>query len=318
GDRTGASWRPSSRKVTVGPCWRTVTDESHLRHSWRRKTVTAGTHHEAELEESNCWESCGERVGGPQLVGLLLRQAGHLSTQCWRTATAGTPLETELDDIDWWDFSEDRAGGKQLASHLSTKCCSTATVHSAGGQRLLGHLLRPGGQRLLGLLWRQSWMTVTGGTPLAYKLEDSDLWDSSEEELEESDWQDISVHTAGRQQLLGLLWRQSWMTVTGECQCEGQSEGKWCPAGQRWDDDLCGCVCAADCPGSQPLNPDTCLCQCRESPQSCLRQGKRFNPNTCSCYRLPCRKPRRVCLAGFYYSHQVCQCIPNYMRPEWN
>ncbi|XP_070711611.1 vascular endothelial growth factor C-like isoform X2 [Pempheris klunzingeri] len=105
---------------------------------------------------------------------------------------------------------------------------------------------------------------------------------------------------------------------TCECQCEGQGEGKWCPSGQRWDEELCGCVCAAECPGSQPLNPDTCLCQCRESPQSCLRQGKRFNPNTCSCYRLPCRKPRPVCQTGFYYSHQVCQCIPNYMRPEWN
>uniref|UniRef100_A0A665WGZ8 Platelet-derived growth factor (PDGF) family profile domain-containing protein n=1 Tax=Echeneis naucrates TaxID=173247 RepID=A0A665WGZ8_ECHNA len=97
-----------------------------------------------------------------------------------------------------------------------------------------------------------------------------------------------------------------------------QGEGKWCPAGQRWDEDLCGCVCAADCPGNQPLNPDTCLCECRESAQSCLRQGKRFNPNTCSCYRLPCRKPRRVCPAGFYYSHQVCQCIPKYMRPKWS
>uniref|UniRef100_A0A8C6WWJ3 Platelet-derived growth factor (PDGF) family profile domain-containing protein n=1 Tax=Neogobius melanostomus TaxID=47308 RepID=A0A8C6WWJ3_9GOBI len=85
-----------------------------------------------------------------------------------------------------------------------------------------------------------------------------------------------------------------------------------------WDEELCGCVCDAACPGNHPLNPDTCLCQCRESPQSCLRQGKRFNPNTCSCYRLPCRKPRRVCQAGFYYSHHVCQCIPNYMRPEWN
>uniref|UniRef100_A0A8C2ZJW5 Platelet-derived growth factor (PDGF) family profile domain-containing protein n=1 Tax=Cyclopterus lumpus TaxID=8103 RepID=A0A8C2ZJW5_CYCLU len=81
---------------------------------------------------------------------------------------------------------------------------------------------------------------------------------------------------------------------------------------------LCGCVCAAECPGNQPLNPDTCLCQCRESQHSCLRQGKRFNPKSCSCYRLPCRKPRRVCQTGFYYSHQVCQCIPNYMRPEWN
>uniref|UniRef100_A0A3B3V262 Vascular endothelial growth factor C-like n=1 Tax=Poecilia latipinna TaxID=48699 RepID=A0A3B3V262_9TELE len=45
---------------------------------------------------------------------------------------------------------------------------------------------------------------------------------------------------------------------------------------------LCGCVCAVECPRNQPLNPDTCLCQCRESPQTCLRQGKRFNPNTCS------------------------------------
>uniref|UniRef100_A0A3B5A3F0 Vascular endothelial growth factor C-like n=1 Tax=Stegastes partitus TaxID=144197 RepID=A0A3B5A3F0_9TELE len=104
---------------------------------------------------------------------------------------------------------------------------------------------------------------------------------------------------------------------TCECQCEGQGDGKTCPTGQRWDDELCGCVCAADCPGNQPLNPDTCQCQCRETPQSCLRQGKRFNPNTCSCYRLPCRKPRRACQAGFYYSQKVCQCIPDFMRPEW-
>uniref|UniRef100_A0A8C5GCM7 Vascular endothelial growth factor C-like n=1 Tax=Gouania willdenowi TaxID=441366 RepID=A0A8C5GCM7_GOUWI len=96
-----------------------------------------------------------------------------------------------------------------------------------------------------------------------------------------------------------------------------QVGGKLCPPGQRWDEELCGCVCAANCPGNQPLNPDTCLCQCRESQHSCLRQGKRFNSNTCSCFKLPCRKPRRVCQTGFYYSHQVCQCIPNYMRPEW-
>lgn len=40
-------------------------------------------------------------------------------------------------------------------------------------------------------------------------------------------------------------------------------------------------MCAADCPRNQPLNPDTCLCECRESPQSCLRQGMRFNSSTC-------------------------------------
>lgn len=68
---------------------------------------------------------------------------------------------------------------------------------------------------------------------------------------------------------------------SGECQCEGQGEGKSCPARQRWDDELCGCVCAEECPRNQPLNPDTCRCQCRESPQTCLLQGKRFDKNTC-------------------------------------
>lgn len=103
---------------------------------------------------------------------------------------------------------------------------------------------------------------------------------------------------------------------TCECQCEGQ--GRLCPAGQRWDEELCGCMCAAECPRNQPLNPDTCLCQCRESSHSCLLQGKKFDSNTCSCYRLPCRQPRPVCQTGFYYSQQVCQCIPKYMRPDWN
>uniref|UniRef100_I3J0H5 Platelet-derived growth factor (PDGF) family profile domain-containing protein n=2 Tax=Oreochromis TaxID=8139 RepID=I3J0H5_ORENI len=92
----------------------------------------------------------------------------------------------------------------------------------------------------------------------------------------------------------------------------------FCVVQNRWDDDLCGCVCAAECPRHQPLNPDTCLCQCRESHESCMRQGKKFNPNTCSCYRLPCRNPRRICQAGFYYSRLVCQCIPNYLRSERN
>uniref|UniRef100_A0A8C7YCJ4 Platelet-derived growth factor (PDGF) family profile domain-containing protein n=1 Tax=Oryzias sinensis TaxID=183150 RepID=A0A8C7YCJ4_9TELE len=102
----------------------------------------------------------------------------------------------------------------------------------------------------------------------------------------------------------------------GECQCEGRGEGKFCPAGQRWDDELCGCVCAAACPRNQPLNPDTCLCECRESPQSCLRQGMRFNSSTCSCYRRPCRSPKRVCQPEYYYNYRVCQCIPNFMK--WN
>ncbi|XP_010780102.1 vascular endothelial growth factor C-like isoform X2 [Notothenia coriiceps] len=109
-------------------------------------------------------------------------------------------------------------------------------------------------------------------------------------------------------------WKLSHNTC--ECQCEGQGEGKWCPAGQRWDEELCGCVCAAECPRNQPLNPDTCLCQCRESGPSCMLQGKKFIPNSCSCYKWPCRKPQPVCQAGNYYSDKVCQCISNNYRSQ--
>lgn len=110
-------------------------------------------------------------------------------------------------------------------------------------------------------------------------------------------------------------WRLDQHTC--ECQCAVTPDGSSCPPSQRWDDQLCGCVCSAQCPRNQPLNPDSCQCECRESPASCLRQGRRFNTHTCSCYRLPCRKPRRACQSGFYYSQQVCQCIPDYMRPQW-
>lgn len=104
-----------------------------------------------------------------------------------------------------------------------------------------------------------------------------------------------------------------------ECVCEGQPAPGACPPNQRWDPELCGCVCSATCPRSQPLNPETCLCQCRESPQTCLLQGKKFNPQSCSCYRLPCRNPHRKCPPEFYFSHYVCHCVPNYMRSgEWN
>ncbi|KAM9437265.1 vascular endothelial growth factor C-like isoform 1-T1 [Salvelinus alpinus] len=104
-----------------------------------------------------------------------------------------------------------------------------------------------------------------------------------------------------------------------ECLCEDQPAAGTCPPNQRWDPELCGCVCRAECPRSQPLNPETCLCQCRDSPQTCLLEGKRFNAHNCSCYRLPCRKPHNSCPTGFYYSHYVCQCIPNHMRSgEWN
>lgn len=36
----------------------------------------------------------------------------------------------------------------------------------------------------------------------------------------------------------------------------------------------------------------------------------------CSCYRRPCRSPKRVCQPEYYYNYRVCQCIPNFMK--WN
>lgn len=101
--------------------------------------------------------------------------------------------------------------------------------------------------------------------------------------------------------------------VTGVPQPSGEVVPS-CPPYKRWDPMRCGCVCHNQCPPSQPMDPDTCDCQCRESEQSCFLQGKRFKADNCSCYRLPCKDPNKKCQQGSYYSHLVCQCIPNYYR----
>ncbi|KAG5284161.1 hypothetical protein AALO_G00023600 [Alosa alosa] len=86
------------------------------------------------------------------------------------------------------------------------------------------------------------------------------------------------------------------------------------PAGVvRWDPE-CGSLCQVQCPASQPLDPETCLCQCKKSEQTCMLLGKKFKADNCSCYRLPCKDPHRKCPSGSYYSHLVCQCIPNFLR----
>ncbi|KAJ8405470.1 hypothetical protein AAFF_G00319430 [Aldrovandia affinis] len=105
---------------------------------------------------------------------------------------------------------------------------------------------------------------------------------------------------------------QSLDQVECGCVCEGSAGS--CPSGQHWDPERCACVCRIDCPRALPLQLGTCLCQCKESPRTCLLQGKRFNPQNCSCYRLPCRTPYRKCPSGFYYSHYICNCIPDHMR----
>lgn len=83
---------------------------------------------------------------------------------------------------------------------------------------------------------------------------------------------------------------------------------------EEWDDDACQCVCRKSCPRHLPLNTNTCTCECSESPASCFRRGKKFDPYTCRCYRLPCRSQVRQCQPGLYFSHFVCSCLPLYMK----
>ncbi|XP_054643115.1 vascular endothelial growth factor C-like isoform X1 [Dunckerocampus dactyliophorus] len=210
-----------------------------------------------------------------------------------------------------------------FVNHTACECLPKRPLHSIIRRAATDHLCSPPAVPCVsGYLWDPVNCMCVSADAINYSVKDTEALDSGllalcgpNRVLKESSCECI-CRNGLTEASCGPGWKLDHNTCA--CQCEGQGEGKWCPLGQRWDEDLCGCVCAAQCPGNQPLNPDTCLCQCRESPQSCLRQGKRFNPNTCSCYRLPCRTPRRACLAGFYYSHQVCQCIPNYMKPEWN
>ncbi|KAJ8337581.1 hypothetical protein SKAU_G00365470 [Synaphobranchus kaupii] len=103
--------------------------------------------------------------------------------------------------------------------------------------------------------------------------------------------------------------------ATCDCVCVEFPQGR-CHPGQRWDTERCTCACLPNCPRGHAPQPGTCLCRCRENPRTCLLQGKRFNPQTCSCYRLPCRTPHRKCPPGFYFSHYVCNCIPDHMRTD--
>ncbi|KAM9766800.1 vascular endothelial growth factor C-like isoform 1-T1 [Menidia menidia] len=208
-----------------------------------------------------------------------------------------------------------------FVNHTSCECLSKRPLHSIIRRAATDHLCSPPERPCAsGSLWDPENCVCVSADMMNYSQRETEVLDSGllalcgpNRFLEESTCECVCQNG-----LTEASCDPGWKLDQNacECQCEGQGEGRSCPAGQRWDDELCGCVCAAECPRNQPLNPDTCLCQCRESPQSCLRQGKRFNPNNCSCYRLPCRNPRPVCKEGFYYSYQVCQCIPNYMK--WN
>ncbi|KAF0045914.1 hypothetical protein F2P81_002443 [Scophthalmus maximus] len=187
-----------------------------------------------------------------------------------------------------------------FVNHTSCECLSKRPLHSIIRRAATDHLCSPPDIPCAsGSLWDPVNCMCVSTNVINYSERETDVMDSGllalcgpNRVLQESTCECI-CRNGLTEDSCDPGWKLDHNTC--ECQCEGQSEGKWCPAGQRWDDDLCGCVCAADCPGSQPLNPDTCLCQCRESPQSCLRQGKRFNPNTCS-FREPSLKATKLSL----------------------
>ncbi|MBN3326620.1 VEGFC factor, partial [Atractosteus spatula] len=98
------------------------------------------------------------------------------------------------------------------------------------------------------------------------------------------------------------------------CQCVCKLLPTACGPNKVFDKDTCQCACTKVCPKNQPLNPTKCACECTESPNKCFLRGRRFHHPTCSCYRPPCEVRRRRCEPGFYFSEEVCRCIPTYWR----
>ncbi|XP_067899134.1 vascular endothelial growth factor C-like [Heterodontus francisci] len=101
---------------------------------------------------------------------------------------------------------------------------------------------------------------------------------------------------------------------TCKCVCSNTQHNGFCEPQKEWDADSCECVCRKNCPKNQPLNSNKCTCECTESVSSCFRKGKKFDPQRCRCYRLPCRTQVKQCQSGFYFSHYVCSCLPLYMK----
>ncbi|XP_038854799.1 vascular endothelial growth factor C-like [Salvelinus namaycush] len=101
------------------------------------------------------------------------------------------------------------------------------------------------------------------------------------------------------------------------CQCVCKTLPSSCRPHQLFNKDTCQCSCARTCPKHQPLNRTKCACECNESPNRCFLKGKRFHQATCSCYGPPCdvRRNRR-CASGFYFSEEVCRCVPTYWRRQ--
>ncbi|KAM7021132.1 vascular endothelial growth factor C [Passerculus sandwichensis] len=99
-----------------------------------------------------------------------------------------------------------------------------------------------------------------------------------------------------------------------QCTCKNKLIPASCGPSKEFDEERCQCVCKKTCPRHQPLNPAKCICECIESPNKCFLKGKRFHHQTCSCYRPPCTVRTRRCDAGFYFSEEVCRCVPTYWK----
>uniref|UniRef100_A0A8V0XD22 Vascular endothelial growth factor C n=2 Tax=Gallus gallus TaxID=9031 RepID=A0A8V0XD22_CHICK len=104
-----------------------------------------------------------------------------------------------------------------------------------------------------------------------------------------------------------------------QCMCKNKLLPTSCGPNKEFDEEKCQCVCKKTCPKHHPLNPAKCICECIESPNKCFLKGKRFHHQTCSCYRPPCTVRTKRCDAGFYFSEEVCRCVPTYWkRPLMN
>ncbi|XP_043918458.1 vascular endothelial growth factor C [Protopterus annectens] len=103
-------------------------------------------------------------------------------------------------------------------------------------------------------------------------------------------------------------------TETCQCRCKNKLLAHSCGVHREFNPETCQCVCARKCPKHQPLNVSKCVCECTESPNKCFLKGMKYNQHNCSCYRPPCIVRTRRCDHGFYFSEEVCRCVPTYWR----
>ncbi|OWK00301.1 hypothetical protein Celaphus_00019232, partial [Cervus elaphus hippelaphus] len=99
-----------------------------------------------------------------------------------------------------------------------------------------------------------------------------------------------------------------------QCVCKNKLFPNSCGANREFDENTCQCVCKRTCPRNQPLNPGKCACECTENPQKCFLKGKKFQHQTCSCYRRPCTNRVKHCEQGLSFSEEVCRCVPSYWK----